>query len=52
MASRRETSAGPCGNPSDGLICPASDNNNTVFVQTRSPTGALEDHSFYIAVFG
>ena len=51
-ANRGETSAGPCGNPADGLTCSASDNNNTVLVQTRSPVGALEDHSFYVAVIG
>ena len=52
VANRGETSAGPCGNPPDGLTCGASDNNNTVLVQTRSPTGVLEDHPFYIAVVG
>jgi len=50
--NRGETSAGPCGNPADGLTCSASDNNNTVLIQTRSAAGALEDHSFYVAVFG
>lgn len=52
VANRGETSAGPCGNPADGLTCGASDNNNTVLVQTRSPAGVLEDHPFYVAVFG
>jgi hypothetical protein len=52
ISNRGETSAGPCGNPADGLTCSASDTNNTVLVQTRSPTGLLEDHSFYIAVIG
>lgn len=52
VANRGETSAGPCGNPPDGLTCGTSDNNNTVLVQTRSPAGVLEDHAFYVAVFG
>ena len=52
ISNRGEASAGPCGNPPDGLTCGTSDNNNTVLVQTRSPAGALEDHSFYVAVFG
>jgi len=50
--NRGETSAGPCGNPPDGLTCSTSDNVNTVLVQTRSPAGVLEDHPFYVAVFG
>jgi hypothetical protein len=52
VSNRGETSAGPCGNPSDGLTCATSDNNNTVLVQTRSPAGVLEDHAFYVAVIG
>ena len=50
--NRGETSAGPCGNPPDGLTCSTSDTTSTVLVQTRSPAGALEDHPFYVAVFG
>jgi hypothetical protein len=52
VSNRGEASAGPCGNPPDGLTCGTSDNNNTVLVQTRSPAGVLEDHAFYVAVFG
>ena len=51
-ANRGETSAGPCGNPPDGLTCGTQNNVNTVLVQTRSPAGVLEDHPFYVAVFG
>jgi hypothetical protein len=51
-ANRGATSAGPCGNPADGLTCSTSDNTSTVLVQTRAPDGALEDHSFYVAVVG
>jgi hypothetical protein len=50
--SRGETSAGPCGNPADGLTCSASNTDQTVLVQTRSVAGALEDHPFYVAVVG
>jgi hypothetical protein len=51
-ANRGETSAGPCGNPADGLTCSTFNNVNTVLIQTRSPAGVLEDHPFYVAVFG
>ncbi len=50
--SRGETSAGPCGASADGLTCSASNNANTLFVQTRSDTGIPADHAFYVAVLG
>jgi hypothetical protein len=52
ITNRGETSAGPCGAPTEGITCSASNNTSTVLVQTRSPTGTLEDHAFYVAVFG
>ena len=52
VATRGETSAGPCGAPTEGIVCSTSNNQNTVLVQTRSGAGTLEDHSFYVAVFG
>lgn len=52
IASRGAVSAGPCGAPTEGITCSASNNTSTVLVQTRAITGGLEDHSFYVAVFG
>jgi hypothetical protein len=49
---RGETSAGPCGGGSQGRTCPTSNNTSTIFVQARNNSGALADHSFYVAVFG
>ena len=49
---RGETTAGPCGGGTEGRTCPASDNANTVFVQTRNNDGIPTDHAFYVAVVG
>jgi len=51
ISNRGETSAGPCGAPTEGITCSTSNNQNTVLVQTRATTGALEDHAFYVGVF-
>jgi hypothetical protein len=44
--------ATPCGNPTEGITCSVSNDTNTVLVHTTSGSGSLEDHSFYVAVFG
>ena len=49
---RGETAAGPCGAGAEGVNCPTTNTNQAVFVQTHNQTGALDDHSFYVAVFG
>jgi hypothetical protein len=49
---RGETSAGPCNGGTDGINCSASNNSNTVFVETRNNDGFPADHAFYIAIFG
>ena len=46
------TTASPCGAPPEGLTCSTNNDANHVVVHTTSGAGALEDHSFYIAVFG
>lgn len=49
---RGETSAGPCASTNEGRTCPTSDNTSSIFVQTRSNSGAPADHAFYVAVIG
>ena len=49
---RGETTAGPCGGHGDGVVCSTSNNDNSVFVQTRDNNGNPADHAFYVAVFG
>ena len=45
--------AGPCGGTAEGLACPAGNDTSHVIVRTYTPANAvLEDHSFYVAVFG
>jgi hypothetical protein len=45
--------AGPCGGTAEGAACSASNDTNHVVVRTYSPSNlSLEDHPFYIAVFG
>jgi hypothetical protein len=52
IAARGGVTAGPCGNPPEGLTCSVANTTSHVLVHTRSSAGALEDHSFYVAVFG
>lgn len=49
---RGETAAGPCGAGAEGVNCPTTNTNQAVFVQTHNQVGALDDHSFYVAVIG
>jgi hypothetical protein len=49
---RGETTAGPCGGGSDGVVCTSSNNTSTAFVETRTSAGIPGDHAFYVAVIG
>jgi hypothetical protein len=45
--------AGPCGGTAEGFICSANNDTNHVIVRTyNAANAALEDHAFYVAVFG
>jgi hypothetical protein len=50
--ARGSASASPCGGPPEGITCPANNDANHVWVFTYSPTGAPEQHAFYLAVLG
>jgi hypothetical protein len=42
--------ATPCGGPPQGVVCVASNNANTVIVNTILGTGAIDDSAFYVMV--
>ena len=45
--------AGPCGGGTEGIVCPAGNDINHVFVGTQATNNATgEDHAFYVAVIG
>ena len=52
-AARGTIIAGPCGGTAEGFACTAGNDTNHVMVRTyNAANAALEDHAFYIAVFG
>jgi hypothetical protein len=53
VGDRGTVSAGPCGGPPGGSICPTGNDTNHVRVITRKAgDNTAEDHPFYIAVIG
>jgi hypothetical protein len=52
-AARGAVIAGPCGGTAEGFTCTAGNDTNHVIVRTyNAANAALEDHAFYVAVFG
>ena len=52
-AARGTVIAGPCGGTAEGFTCTAGNDTNHVIVRTyNAADAALEDHAFYVAVFG
>jgi len=52
-AVRGTVIAGPCGGTAEGTTCTAGNDTNHVIVRTyNAANAALEDHAFYVAVFG
>jgi hypothetical protein len=52
-AARGAVIAGPCGGTAEGFACTSGNDTNHVIVRTyNAANAALEDHSFYVAVFG
>ena len=53
VGDRGSVSAGPCGGTPEESTCPAGNDTNHVMVRTyNAANAALEDHGFYVAVFG
>jgi hypothetical protein len=52
-AARGAVIAGPCGGTAEGVACTTGNDTNHVIVRTyNAANAALEDHAFYVAVFG
>jgi hypothetical protein len=52
-ALRGAVIAGPCGGTAEGVACTAGNDTSHVIVRTyNAANAALEDHAFYVAVFG
>ena len=52
-AARGTVVAGPCGGTAEGFACTAGNDTSHVIVRTyNAANAALEDHAFYVAVFG
>jgi len=52
-ATRGGIIAGPCGGTAEGFICPSANDTSHVVVRTYSENDtALENHAFYVSVFG
>ena len=52
-AARGTVIAGPCGGTAEGFTCTVGNDTSHVIVRTyNAANAALEDHGFYVAVFG